>query len=589
MLYEPQWNGFVEGPTWNAWWIQNSYGTEYTALPFFTEPYATFTRNSNALWWDQIGDGKRVGSPPPHEWIAPDGVLCDAARPGLIIRRQGDMKYQIHDWAVEFTAAGLLMQGELNLIERDLAAIRRDLPRMERAANFLETRRDPRNNLFLAGPAANLMAPSYAGYLRPDGTYGQAYLAGLSITYIAALDRLIEVEKLAGATDKVKLYEQRRAAARAGLPNITTDEGYFVKYVDPDGTRHGVYGAEKHGYFEAAPNHDAIAFRVVDDAQARTIFNKMASIPGLRPYDLIITNYPSLDDMYTPDTDPMFRFGHWVNGGHWSTCEGRMMLAYARLGQYEDMRRSMRRILTYAEKFRMDNNLVDFGNGVYQPKLPINVVWDTFAVPAGLVRGLFEYLYRADGLTILPHIPPGITELDQRFPVRFGPHRLYLSTRGQGAITAVLINGTPWKEFDAQSVTLRPGRIPAEARIQILLGGAAPAAVAEELRAAPALPSDPRAIRLAAFQKRLTDAGFGAGYEAAHIELILDMMRATDARARLHRSGALKPLVEASEKAANQLYPDTTARLIQGLDLAIRGYAQSTDPNKKRILELYQR
>jgi len=36
MLYTPKWNGFVEGPTWDAWWIQNSYGTTYCALPFLT-------------------------------------------------------------------------------------------------------------------------------------------------------------------------------------------------------------------------------------------------------------------------------------------------------------------------------------------------------------------------------------------------------------------------------------------------------------------------------------------------------------------------------------------------------------------------
>ena len=33
MLYLPAWNGFVEGPTWGAWWIQNSYGPTYCALP----------------------------------------------------------------------------------------------------------------------------------------------------------------------------------------------------------------------------------------------------------------------------------------------------------------------------------------------------------------------------------------------------------------------------------------------------------------------------------------------------------------------------------------------------------------------------
>src|SRR4051812_23164494 len=46
MLYEPKWNGLVEGPTWNMWWIQNSYGTTYAWLPFATEPFATFIQNS---------------------------------------------------------------------------------------------------------------------------------------------------------------------------------------------------------------------------------------------------------------------------------------------------------------------------------------------------------------------------------------------------------------------------------------------------------------------------------------------------------------------------------------------------------------
>ena len=32
MLYCTNWNGFVEGPTWDAWWIQNSYGTTYAAF-----------------------------------------------------------------------------------------------------------------------------------------------------------------------------------------------------------------------------------------------------------------------------------------------------------------------------------------------------------------------------------------------------------------------------------------------------------------------------------------------------------------------------------------------------------------------------
>ena len=213
MLYLPAWNGFVEGPTWGAWWIQNSYGPTYCALPVFQEPLVTFLQNAQDLWFTQMGDGKRAGA---NNWVAPDGCLCDAAAPNWIYYKQGDGRVDIHDWGVEFTAAGLLMQAELLLISRDEAAIQHYLPLLERCANFIETRRDPEKNLFLAGPAGNLLAPSYAGCRQPDGSYGQAYLAGLSITYIAALDRLIELEKLAGATEQVQRYTERRDAARRG-------------------------------------------------------------------------------------------------------------------------------------------------------------------------------------------------------------------------------------------------------------------------------------------------------------------------------------------------------------------------------------
>ena len=70
-----------------------------------------------------------------------------------------------------------------------------------------------------------------------------------------------------------------------------------------------------------------------------------------------------------------------------------MILAYYRLGKYEDARRSMQQLLTFARRFRMDNPLTDFGNDVYQPKQPINITYDAFGPPAALIRGLFEYLY----------------------------------------------------------------------------------------------------------------------------------------------------------------------------------------------------
>jgi len=619
MLYTPAWNGLVEGPTWGAWWIQNSYGPTYCAWPFLQEPLVTFVQNSQDLWFNQMGDGQRKGD---RGYVAPDGALCDAAAPGVVYYRQGDGRVEIHDWGMEFTAAGLVLQAEALLVSRDPKALAHYLPKLERCANFIESRRDPKNNLFLAGPAANLLAPSYAGWKRPDGTYDKAYLTGLSITYLAGLDRLIELENLAGNAEKALLYIQRRDLARKGLPQLATEEGYFIKSLDPDGVQHGVHRAAQHGYFEAVCNHDAICFRVVDDAQAQKIYNKIASIPELRRYDLIITNYPSLDDMYEKP-EGLWRFGHWVNGGHWSTCEARAIMAYYRLGKHEDARKSMKRMLDYARRFRMDNPLVDFGANVYQPHEPINCVYDNWGVPAAMIRGLFEYLYRANELVVLPHVPPRITELQQRFPIRFGEKRLYLSTVGSGPITGVEINGEPWRDFDRESITLPYDKTPREASVQILLGGAAarplrpvrpdaalppPAtidwkAVASEwfprrdgkqatVGAASDLPPevaslDARIARLRRFHSQMAAAGKEDAYEAAHARLAVRCLATCQKRFQMLSEGKLGRLPPPAQTAADKSYFTTTLRLCEGLERVLDGYAKSNDENKKSTYQLW--
>ena len=597
MLYRPSWNGLVEGPTWDAWWIQNSYGPTYCGLPIYEEPLATFLQNAQALWFESIGDGKRKSA---HDWVSPDGCLCDAARPGWCIAKQGDGRIDIHDWGMEFTAAGILMQAELLLIERDKEAIKKYLPLLKRSADFVESRRDPKNNLYLAGPAGNLLAPSHAGYARPDGSFEKSYLAGLSVTMIGALERLVELETFMGNDAQADVYRKRLAATKAGLPALLTDEGYFIKSLDPDGTKHGVFGAEKYGYFEAVVNHDAMCFRAVDDAACKTIYQRIASIDGLRPHDLIITNYPSLDDMYRPATGWLWKFGTWVNGGHWSTCEARMMMGYYRVGAYDDARKAMQKIMTYAERFRMDNPLVEFGNQVYQPKEPINLCYDTLGPPAAMIRGLFEYVYSADSLTLIPHIPPSITRLEQHFPVRFGKKRLYLATTGAGPVTGVTVNGKPIDTFDAKSIELDYDGVPNRAVIQIALGGAKPVpfdpedpstkvAVPEKDAADPPALAEllPRAQRLAKFHAALVAADLADTYEAAHAKWAVDYFNICRRRAKLQAEGKLKPLPPESQKAAEACYIQTTAKLCEGLEKVLDGYGGAESAGKRRIGEVW--
>ncbi len=601
MLYNPSWNGLVEGPTWGAWWIQNSYGTTFSALPFLEEPYLTFLKNSHDLWFSQMGDGQRKGD---KDWVAPDGCLCDCASPGHIMYKQGDGKIGIHDWGMEFTAAGLLLQAELLLIGRNPVEIEKYLPLLERSAGFIETRRDPEKNLFLAGPAGNLLAPSYAGWKKPDGTYGQAYLTGLSVTYIAALDRLIEAEKLAGHADQAAVWSGRRESAWKGLAQLKTNEDYFIRSLDPDGTRHGVFGAEKHGYFEASPNHDAIAFRVVNQDHAQRIYAKIASIPGLHPHDLILPNCPGYDDMYEEPTSWLWQFGTWVNGGHWSTCEARMVLAYCRLGHFEDARKSIRQMLTFARRFRMDNPLVDFGNAVYQPKEPVNLCYDSFGPFAALIRGLFEPVYTAEGVRLYPHVPPGITDIEQRFPIHFGKKKLFLSAIGSGPVTLVRMNQENLSNFDQESVFLPYETTPDKAVITVYLGGAErtspveqpiPGTLDQEGVIVPAmvnpqgLPKDlaDKVSKLQWFQVNLAEAGLAGAYERSHAEAVLECLQAYQNRQGLNADGKTSGVEEGSRAAADQSYLDAATRLLQGLETVIESYGTSKDATKEKIFKAW--
>ncbi|MBN1443874.1 MAG: hypothetical protein JXA90_14280, partial [Planctomycetes bacterium] len=358
---------------------------------------------------------------------------------------------------------------------------------------------------------------------------------------------------------------------------------------------------------------------------AGRIYAKIASIPGLRPHDFIIANYPSLDDMYTAP-EGLWGFGTWVNGGHWSTCEARMVMGYYRLQRFEDARRSMERLLTFARKFRMDNPLVGFGSAVYQPHEPINLCYDSFGPPAALVRGLFEYIYRADSLTLVPRIPPGITWIEQRFPVRFGSKRLCLAVAGAGPITRVLCNGAPLGSFDGVSVSLSYDALPAEAAITILRGDAEPRPFTpppapgepalpppEEIRALasewlsvitppadgkavarreepPAAEGDSlleRAERLRGFHARLAAAGLGDSYEAAHARLAMSCLSAACERRRLQKEGALEPLEPRSQHAADRSYLTAFARLCDGIERVIEGYRESEDPRRARIHRLW--
>ena len=159
-----------------------------------------------------------------------------------------------------------------------------------------------------------------------------------------------------------------------------------------------------------------------------------------------------------------------------------------------------------------------------------------------------------------------------------------------GPITDVRVNGDKWKAFDARSVSLSYEKTPETARVQILLGGAQPQRESK-VRSAASFPilqvkngDEPpelsalnkRAARLRDFCDRLTKAGLGESYEAAHARLAWQCIATSYVRRKLQREGRLNPLPAASQVAADKSYIDTAVKLCDGLEKVLNDSRKTT-------------
>ena len=627
MVYQPEWDTFVEGAGWGAWWIQNSYGFSYAATPFLQEPWSSLLQRSWDLHWDNQGDGKRMGlwggSPTANQLsslVASDGCLGDAAAPGQIVYKQGDCDVKIHDWFYEATAAGVVMQAEILLVGRDLRAIRYYLPKMERACDLIERTRDPKNDLFLVGPGCNLLAPSYGGVKQPDGSFGKSYLAGLSITYCAALDRMVELYKMTGDQVKLAEYERRQAMTRRSLPLLMTAEGYFVKSVEPGGTKHGVLGQERFGYLEGVANADAAGLRVVDDKTAERIYDRIAAFPAIRPFDFLLTNAPGLDDTYWgwgrtsgQGFEDYKRFGDWVNGGVWGTVEGRAILMYDRLHKFEDVRRSASRAMKWAKDFRMDAPWSERGENTSNPWSDtgpfqvggVSVMIDNFAIPAATIRGLFDFEYRSDRLILRPRIPGTITRYTQKQPVRFGGKKLYLSCHNGGPrVESVKVNGLRWTISSPDEVVLLFAELPVEANVEITTGGGwprespttaypvFPALVPEKSVKAQAPAQLPESLRgpfaVLVKMKRLMAKDRDPDTERAFVDEAIQSFEAYRVRVAMDPGpGYYRPITPQRKAGIDKFYEQAALSMYRGFVKRMESYAGKGDGRQKRIASLF--
>jgi hypothetical protein len=627
MLYQTEWNTFVEGTEWRGWWIQNSYGFSYAVTPFLQEPWFSTLQRSWDLFWNKQGNGKEMalwgGSPTANgimsSMVAPDGCLGDCARPGEIVYKQGDGDLNKHDWFYEATAAGVVMQAEILLAGRNGKALAYYLPKMARACDFIEKVRDPKNNLFLVGPACNLIAPSYGGVKQDDGSFGKGYLAGLSITYLAALDRMVELYKLFGDQEKLAEYKRRQNNTRESLSQLLTPAGYFVKSLEPDGTKHGVLGQKQYGYLEGVANADAVAMRVVDNETAESIYKQIAEYPGIRPFDFLLTNAPGLDDTYYgwgrttgEGLEGINQFGDWVNGGVWGTVEGRAILMYARLGKFEDIRKSAIRAMKWAKDFRMDapfsqrgentdNSWFDAGKWLHGDGVKIMI--DNFAIPAATIRGLFDYEYLSDCLVLRPRVPGSITRYKQKDAVRFGEKKIYLTCLNGGPkVKSATINGKAINIKSPDALLLFYDQLPQEAYIEIITYGGWP----QEYKAAVSYPLIPALVpnknQKLSESAELVDSlkkpyailnkmhkalikKRQAEYEQAFVSSIIETFEAYRVRAAMEvLPGYYRP---GNDENILKFYALRSIALYDNYEKRMVDYAEKGDPNQKQIAMLF--
>ena len=143
------------------------------------------------------------------------------------------------------------------------------------------------------------------------------------------------------------------------------------------------------------------------------------------------------------------------------------MMAYWLTERQQLAKASMLRMTEgFAADWLMDAPLKSFGTTTWASSSGDTLLtYDAFGHASAMVRGMFEYLYEATTLELVPHQPDNITQVTQDFGVRWGPYRLFISAVGvrSSGIAAVAVNGAALKpphRFNATSLTLEFAAMP---------------------------------------------------------------------------------------------------------------------------------
>jgi hypothetical protein len=272
-------------------------------------------------------------------------------------------------------------------------------------------------------------------------------------------------------------------------------------------------------------------------------------------------------------------------------------MAYYRLGKHEDVRRSARAFMKFADLYQIDSPLTDFGRELWFKNNLTNICHDDFGVPAAVVRGLFEYNYGADSLTLRPHVPPTITDYTQHEPIRFGEKRIMISIKNGGRrIVSLKINGKPLTLSAADHAVLPYDSLPKLANVAIVTAGGWPEKpvgmpyvfVGEDAKRSlnsVRLPDDlakPYAV-LSGMKQMLKDKP-GFDYEKAYISEAIRAFDAYRIRAQRYHDGMYPGISARKHGAILKLYKNAALGMYSGLDNITKSRGASEDSEESKVI-----
>jgi hypothetical protein len=258
--------------------------------------------------------------------------------------------------------------------------------------------------------------------------------------------------------------------------------------------------------------------------------------------------------------------------------------------------------------FRADAPRKELGAlGWFNGRFPFDIVYDCWGAPGGLLRGLFQYDYRADGMRIRPHLPPEITYYRQKWPVMFGDTEVYITVTGTGTVTSAMANGNECNLSEGW-IELKMDESSDQMTVEIIRGDAVPRDTWKP-DAAPALvmPEDPsfwqapdgadaderhvEMKKVYAFYQELVKAGSQDSYEAHQARASLELLLARHERMQMLQEKTLvipdlDPVPPCDQEKVSLHYYEKARIIAGGLVDRLKGYSVWEERSDPSIVEL---